>query len=209
MIRKLLVLFASMGTALAGMGMVSPALAATHANPTAHRASKHKKKKPRSKSTRGPRGAQGPRGARGPVGATGSQGPQGAPGVNASSLAYGLVFGRGLAQPALGHSLESEYQHNVSVHPARNGGLPGTYCLALATGISSLGAILTVGEAELPPAATVSPATEVVLPYVTWISSAPNCAPTQLEVRTFTYTSAAGSLTEAPSDLVSFSFIVS
>ncbi|HXN38388.1 MAG TPA: hypothetical protein VN892_10145 [Solirubrobacteraceae bacterium] len=50
--------------------------------------------------------------------------------------------------------------------------------------------------------------TEVLLPYVTWLSGAPDCVHGQLEVRTFVYAVNGGVATIAPSELVSFTFLV-
>lgn len=188
--------------ATAGGGVFA---AAGSANPARGKVAKagHKKRaqKGSGHKTRGPRGQPG---ARGPQGSTGPQGPAGTPGANGSARAYGLVIGRAIPVATAG---ASPYLHNVTIQAGVPGSPPGTYCLAV-PGISSTGAVVTVGPAELPTSASPPPGTEVVLPYVSWLSGAPDCVSGQLEVRTFSYTVVADSLTLSPSDAVSFSFVV-
>src|SRR5579863_1200215 len=119
-------------------------------------------------------------------------------------LASGLVIGSGVLVGEAAHSPEPKYLHNVSINPGIAGSPKGAYCLALATGISSFGAVVTVSPSDLP-----YPASETALPYVTWLSHAPDCVNKQLEIRTFTYTVKGGVLNMTPSNDVSFSFIVS
>jgi hypothetical protein len=121
-----------------------------------------------------------------------------------SILASGYVRGSGVPFAGVAHRPEPNYLHNVSIRLGVAGSPTGTYCLTLAPGISSFGAIVTVGPAELP-----YPSSENALPYVTWLSRAPDCASKQLEIRTFTYIVKAGVLNMTPSNYVSFSFIVS
>jgi hypothetical protein len=195
------------------IGDVSPALAKT--KPAGHHAATHARavlstaghrRHRRKTSNRSPtRGSRGKPGARGPQGQPGPPGPTGAPGVNGSARAYGLVGGRGIPVALSG---TSAYLHNVVVQAGIAGSPPGVYCLSLINGISLSGAIVIVGPAEPPASASPLPGTEVVIPYVTWLSGAPDCASGQLEVRTFTYTTTGGSLNLSPSEYVSFSFVV-
>jgi hypothetical protein len=120
-------------------------------------------------------------------------------------LADGFVRGSGIEFAAVLHTPEPVYLHNVSIHPGKTSSSDGTYCLALASGISSFGAIVTVGSADLP-----FPTSESALPYVTWLPEASDCmSRKQLEIQTFTYAVKEGTLTMTPSKDVSFSFVVS
>jgi hypothetical protein len=121
-----------------------------------------------------------------------------------SVLADGFVRGSGVLFAGVAHTPEPTYLHGVSIHSGIAGSPTGTYCLELTTGASAFGAVVTVGSAELP-----YPASETALPYVTWLSHAPDCASKQLEVRTFTYVIKGAALDMAPSNDVSFSFVVS
>ena len=176
--------------------------AAGSANSAHSKAKAGHKKHARKRSARK---TPGPRGKPGATGPQGPQGPTGAPGANGSTRAYGLVIGRAIPVATAG---ASPYLHNVTIQTGVSGSPQGVYCLAPAPGISSAGAVVTVGPAELPSSASPPPGTEIVLPYVSWPSGAPDCVNGQLEVRTFSYTIVAGSLTLSPSDYVSFSFVI-
>ena len=179
---------------LAAVGSANPA----HGKTVKAGHKKHVRKRS-ARKTAGPRGKPGATGPQGP------QGPTGASGANGSARAYGLVIGRAIPVATAGIS---PYLHNVSVQTGVSGSPQGTYCLALAPGISSAGAVVTVGPAEPPSSASPPPGTEIVLPYVSWLSGAPDCPNGQLEVRTFSYNIVAGNLTLSPSNYVSFSFVI-
>jgi hypothetical protein len=186
--------------ATVGGGLLAAAGSANSAHGKTAKAGHKKNARKRSaRKTPGPRGKPGATGPQGP------QGPTGVPGANGSARAYGLVIGRAIPVATAG---ASPYLHNVTIQTGVSGSPQGTYCLAPAPGISSAGVVVTVGPAELPSSASPPPGTEIVLPYVSWLSGAPDCNNGQLEVRTFSYTIVAGNLTLSPSDYVSFSFVI-
>lgn len=206
------VLLTALGSIVVAGGGAPSALASSSPS-RGHHASTHgghkrRHKKHSADGPRGPRGPQGERGVPGAPGTPGATGPAGAPGANGTGRADGLVSGRAIPLAGAGTSGPPPYLHNVSVQAGVNGSPVGTYCLLLASGSAPFGTTVTVGQAELPLGSDPVVPGEVVLPYVTWMSGAPNCEGGQLEVRTFVYTVAAGTLTLSPSDYVSFSFVV-
>jgi hypothetical protein len=206
------VLLTALGSIVVVGGGAPTALASSGPS-RGHHASKHgghktRHKKHSSSGPRGPRGPQGERGLPGASGTPGATGPAGPSGANGTVRADGFVAGRAIPVAGVGTSGPSPYLHNVSVQAGVSGSPVGTYCLLLSTGSAPFGTTVTVGQAELPMGSDPVIPGEVVLPYVTWMSGAPNCEGGQLEVRTFVYTVAAGSLTLSPSEYVSFSFVV-
>lgn len=164
----------------------------------------HPKKKKKHGAPRGPVGSPGATGAQGPPGPAGSTGPAGTAG---SARAYGLMIGRAIPVADAGSSGSSPYLHNATIQPGKSGSPPGVYCVAVSAIVATPNMTMVVGSAESPSTAAPAPG-EVVLPFATWLSGAPDCANGQLEIRTYTYTTNAGSLEMNPSDLVSFSFVV-
>jgi hypothetical protein len=74
-----------------------------------------------------------------------------------------------------------------------------------------VGAVVVVSATGLPWPQPTPPSTEAGIPYATWLKATvapPNCPMGQLEIRTFTYTVDAGTLTLNPSEFVSFSFAI-
>jgi hypothetical protein len=198
----------ALGLVIAAGNGASSASASKQHRARTHSSHTRKRKKDTSMGPRGPRGPQGisgPQGERGQSGATGSTGPAGPPGANGTARADGLVIGRAI--PVAESGTLTSYLHNVAVQAGVSGSPDGTYCLVPSPGISADGTV-TVGPAELPSTVVPVGSSEVLLPYVTWLSGAPNCEDGQLEVRTFVYTVVAGSLTLSPSDYVSFSFVI-
>ena len=178
-----------------------PRGATHHATGDKHRVKKKKKRGAASHGWVGPRGAIGPAGPPGPAGPIGPAGPVG------SARAYGLVIGRAIPSVSAGSPGPSPYLHNATIQAGTSGGSPGVYCVAVSAGATTSNMVVVVSGAELPTTAAQSSG-EVVLPYVTWLTGAPDCSNGQLEIRSFTYVTNAGSLVMSPSDLVSFSFVV-
>jgi hypothetical protein len=204
----IVVVGANVSTALASDNPHDGRISSSHgARKRTHR--KHGTIRPRGpRGSRGPRGPQGERGLPGLPGAPGSAGPPGPSGTNVGALADGLVSGRGIPVAGAGTSGPAPYLHNVSVRNGVSGSPIGTYCLLVGTGRAPLGTTVIVGQAELPLGSEPPGSSEVVFPYVTWMSGAPNCEGGELEVRTFIYTVAGGNLMLSPSEDVSFSLVV-
>jgi hypothetical protein len=159
----------------------------------------------------GAAGAQGPAGAQGlpgPAGPAGVQGPQGVPG-DARAYAYveppcngcgelpenftPLVAARSKNVALAGHS--NAYGIDVQGKP------PGTWCFILEGGIEP-------GTAAVVVSAVYTEDERFSDVSAEWVPYAPDCSPSQIEIRTFAATIKAGNIVAEPAYAVSFSFVV-
>jgi hypothetical protein len=204
LLRRVLVLAVAMAVAPTGFAYAAHSQRGHGTRRHVTAAKRHRRKKKAHGVSRGATGPRGATGAQGPAGSAGSAGPTGPAG---SGRAYGLVVGRGVPNAGVGSSGPSPYLHNATIQAGTLGSPSGIYCITVSATVAIPNMTVIAGGAELPSTAAQSPG-EVVVPFATWLTSAPDCAGGQLEVRTYAYTSNAGNLVASPSDLVSFSFVV-
>jgi hypothetical protein len=91
------------------------------------------------------RGPRGPRGRRGPRGFRGLPGDDGADGAPGTAVAFGYVTGAGALEAARSKGIASATRVSE-----------GRYCVVLATGVTGMNAVATIGQGGLAIAADVA-----------------------------------------------------
>lgn len=163
----------------------------------------------------GSQGATGPHGVHGPTGPAGIQGPMGVPGeagaVAAESSAYAYVEPpcEGCGELPEGFTpLVAAHSKNIALAGRSNAfgtdvqDKPrGTWCFILEGGVEPGTASVVVSAVRTEDERSSDVRAE-------WVPHAPDCAPSQIEIRTFAATIKSGSIAMEPAYAVSFSFVV-